>query len=196
MRIRVLAAVLSVLAAVPVFGAERPLTLEEAVAFALEKNEGIFISRESAAAASANASGARGVYNPLLVLDGYWRETKQPVNSAFSGAPLGEGAPTTESLEGSAVLSQYLPTGGTLSARTITAKGETNGTYDLLSPAYQTRVGVEFRQPLLRDFGMDAERVSIKVADAERKRGSAELRIEVSNTVAEVERAYWNLAAA
>jgi outer membrane protein TolC len=191
-----LAAALSVLVVVPALGAERPLTLEEAVAFALEKNEGIFISRESAAAATANASGARGVYNPLLVLDGYWRETKQPVNSAFSGAPLGEGAPTTESLEGSAVLSQYLPTGGTLSARALTSKGETNGTFDLLSPAYQSRVGVELRQPLLRDFGMDAERVSIKVADAERKRSTAELRMEIVDTVAEVERAYWNLAAA
>ena len=49
--------------------AERTLTLEEAIALALEKNEGIFIARESAAAAQASASGARGVYNPLFDLE-------------------------------------------------------------------------------------------------------------------------------
>ncbi len=176
--------------------AERPLALDEAIRFALEKNEDIFIARESAASSKALASGARGVYNPLFELQGFWRETKQPVNSAFSGAPAGEGAPTVESLDGSAMVSQYLPTGATLFARALSGRGETNGTYDLLSPAYQTRVGVELRQPLLRDFAMDAERVSIRVADAEDKRSAAELRVEVTDTVAEVERAYWDLAAA
>ncbi len=177
-------------------GAEQALTLDEAIGFALEKNERIFISREFAAAAQANTSGARGVYNPLLTLDGFWRETKQPVNSAFSGAPAGQGAPTDESLEGSAILSQYLPTGGTVSARALTGRGESNGTFNLLSPVYETVVGVEFRQPLLRDRAMDAERVSIRVADAEKKRSAAELRVEITETLVAVERAYWDLAAA
>ncbi|HEU4929441.1 MAG TPA: TolC family protein [Candidatus Krumholzibacteria bacterium] len=192
----IIAALLALAGAARAQNAQRPLTLDEAVGLALEKNETIFISRESAAASKALASGARGVYNPLLELQGFWRETKQPVNSAFSGAPAGEGAPTVESLEGSAVVSQYLPTGGRLFARALSGRGETNGTYDLLSPAYQTRVGVELRQPLLRDLSMDAERVSIRVADAEKKRSAAELRVEITDTVAEVERAYWDLAAA
>ena len=176
--------------------AERPLTLDEAIGFALEKNESIFIARESAASAEAAASGARGVYDPLFELDGRWRQTKQPVNSAFSGAPAGQGAPTTESVAGRAVLSQYISTGATVSALAIASRGTTDGTYDLLSPAYQTRVGVELRQPLLRDRAMDPERLSIRVADADRKRSDAELRVDVTNTVAAVERAYWDLAAA
>ena len=190
------ATVLLMAGAAPAQQAERTLALDEAVGYALEKNEGIFVARESAASSKAIASGARGVYNPFLELQGFWRETKQPVNSAFSGAPLGEGAPTTEGLEGVAVLSQYLPTGGTLSAHAISGRGTTNGTYDLLSPAYQTRVGVEFRQPLWRDLTIDEERVSIRIADAEHKRSVAELEVEISETVAAVERAYWNLAAA
>lgn len=177
-------------------GAERVLTLDEAIRFALEKNESIFISRESAASAEAAVSGARGVYNPVLDLGGFWRQTKQPVNSAFSGAPAGAGAPTTESVEGSAVISQYLPSGGTVSARAITSRGTTNNTYVLLSPAYQTRVGIELRQPLLRDRASDPERLSIRVADADRKRSTAELRADITDAVAAVERAYWDLAAA
>jgi outer membrane protein TolC len=175
--------------------AERPLTLDEALALALKKNEGIFIVRESAAAAEAAVSAAKGAYNPFFELDGGWRQTKQPVNSAFSGAPAGEGAPTTEGVEASAALSQLLPTGGAVALRARTSKGTTNGTYDLLSPAYQTGVGVELRQPLLRNRSVDPARLSIRVANADRKRSVAELRREITDTLAEVERAYWRLAA-
>jgi outer membrane protein TolC len=144
----------------------------------------------------AAASGARGVYDPLFALNGGWRESKVPVNSAFSGAPAGEGAPTTEVVDGGAVLSQYLPTGGSLSLQAVTARGTTDGTYDLLSPAYETTVGVQLRQPLLRNRATDAPRAAIRVADADRKRSAAELRRDVTETIAAVERAYWNLAAA
>ena len=177
-------------------GAERPLSLDEAIGFALEKNEGIVISRESAASAAAAVSGARGVYNPVFDLSGGWRRAKVPVNSAFAGAPAGEGAPTTEGVEAMAALSQYLPTGGVLSVHATSSRGTTNGTFDLLSPAYQTRVGVELRQPLLRNLFVDPARLSIKVANADRRRSDAELKVEIIETVAAVERAYWNLAAA
>jgi outer membrane protein TolC len=43
---------------------------------------------------------------------------------------------------------------------------------------------------------MDAERVSIRVADADHKRSVAELRVEMTETIAAVEVAYWDLAAA
>jgi outer membrane protein TolC len=179
----------------PAHGAERPLALEEAIRFALEKNEDIFVVRESAAAATAAVSGAKGAYNPLFTLDGAWRQSKVPVNSAFSGAPAGEGAPTTKGVEGAAVLSQYLPTGADLSLRAISSRATTNGTFDLLSPAYETQVGVALRQPLLRNRAVDSSRLAIRVARADQKRSVAEVRLEVTETIAAVERAYWTLAA-
>src|SRR5215212_4492893 len=75
-------------------GAERPLTLAEAIALALENNEGILVERESLVSAEAAILGARGAYDPLLDLQGGWRESSPPVNSAFSGAPGGRLAPT------------------------------------------------------------------------------------------------------
>lgn len=176
--------------------AERPLTIDEAIGLALEKNDNIVISRESAASARAAVSGAKGVYNPVFALDGSYHHTKQPVNSAFSGAPAGEGAPTTEGVEAGASLSQYLPSGGAVTLHANTARGTTNGTFDLLSPVYETNVGVELRQPLLRDRSSDPQRLSIHVANAERARSIAQLKVDISNAVTSVERAYWNLAAA
>jgi outer membrane protein TolC len=180
----------------PARAAERPLTLEEAIARALEKNESILIERQSLAAADAAVSGAYGAYDPVLELQSGWRRTVDPVNSAFSGAPAGRDAPTAEVAEAGAAVRQLLRTGGVLSLRANASRGTTDGAFDLLSPAYGTQVGVELRQPLLRDRGVDVARFTVRAAGADRERTAAVLEREVSETVAAVERAYWTLAAA
>jgi outer membrane protein TolC len=177
-------------------GEERALSLEEAIAWALEKNENILIERESVIAADALVSAAKGAYDPLLELGGGWQRATDPVNSAFSGAPAGEPAPTIEIGDAGASLHQLLPTGGAVSLRAGGARTLSNGTFDLLSPSYGTQLGVELRQPLLRDRGIDPARFTIRAASADRNRSLAELRREITETVAEVERAYWTLAAA
>lgn len=173
-----------------------PLTLEEAIARALEKNEGITIERASLDSAAAAVTGAEGAYDPVLGLDAGWRRTTVPVNSAFSGAPEGEPAPTDEVAEAGASIRQLLPTGGAVSVRAGTGRSETDGAFGLLSPAYDARLGVELRQPLLRDRAIDPARLALRVSAAERDRATASLRREVIETVAAVERAYWTLVAA
>jgi len=174
---------------------EHAMTLAEAIASALEKNESIIVSRESLASAEAAVTGTRGAYDPLLEVEGGWRQASVPVNSAFSGAPAGEFAPTTDTVEAGAAVRQLLSTGGELSFRTAAARGTTDGAFTFLSPAYDTVVGLEARQPLLRGRAVDPARASIRVAATERDRSSALLRLDVTDTVAAVERAYWTLVA-
>lgn len=171
------------------------LTLAEAIAGALEKNDGIRIEREAFLAATAAIDGAKGAYDPLLEVETGWRRSSLPVNSAFSGAPAGEAAPTAEGAEVRADLTQLLPTGATLSLRSIASRDTSDGTFDLLSPAYGTQLGLELRQPLLRDRTVDAARLGLRVAAADRQRAGATLERQVAETVAAVERAYWRLTA-
>jgi outer membrane protein TolC len=175
---------------------ERPLTLGDAIRMALQKNEGLIIEREALASATANVSGARGAYDPVLELNGGWSRSTQPANSAFSGAPAGRFAPRNESTEAGATVRQLLPTGGALSLGAQGARATTDGTFALLSPAYDTNVGVELRQPILRDLFIDKTRLSVRVANAGRRGAVASLRRTVSETVAAVEKAYWGLVAA
>ncbi len=174
----------------------RTLTLDEAVDLALEKNEGILIERKSLAAAEAGVMGAKGAYDPLFVIAGGWRRATEPVNSAFSGAPADALAPTIELAEARAAFQQLLPTGGRITLRASTSRGTTDGTFDLLSPAYGTQAGVELRQPLLRGLRIDTARLMVRVAKADRRLSAAALRHEITETVAAVEDAYWRLAAA
>lgn len=176
--------------------AEHPLTLDEAVARALDNNEGILIERASLDSAVAGVTGARGAYDPLLAVNAGFERATNPVNSAFSGAPAGRLAPTADTADAGATVRQLLSTGGAVSLRAGTSRVTTDGTFSLLSPAYGTQVGVEFRQPLLRDRAVDPARFTVRAAAADRDRAVASLRREVSETVAAVEGAYWTLTAA
>jgi len=184
------------LSAAAAFGAEHRLTLDEAINLALQKNEGLLIERESLAAAKAAVSGASGAYDPVAELDGGWSRSNEPLNSSFSGTSTDQIAPEARSAEAGVALHQLLPTGGALSLRARGARDKTDGTFALLSPAYSTRVGVELRQPLLRDRSIDDARLSVRVAKAGRRQADASLRRTLSETVAAVEQAYWGLTAA
>jgi outer membrane protein TolC len=175
---------------------ERSLTLSEAIELALKKNEGILIQRESLTAANAAVSGAKGAYDPLLEVGGGWRQANQPVNSAFSGAPEGEAAPTTKTSDGGAAIRQLLPTGAEVTLSASAAREETDGAFELLSPAYSTQAGVALRQPLLKGLTIDNARFTIRAAKADRTLSTAELTREITETVAAVEKAYWRLIAA
>jgi outer membrane protein TolC len=174
---------------------ERLLRLEEAIAMALEKNEGILIERESLASAESAVSGARGAYDPVLEIQGGWVRSREPVNSAFSGAPVDEFSPRIEVADAGATLRQLLPSGGEISVRALASRGTTDAAFTLLSPAHGSRAGVELRQPLLRDRAVDAARVALRVTASDRDRAEASLRREITETVSAVERAYWTLVA-
>jgi HAE1 family hydrophobic/amphiphilic exporter-1 len=191
----VLYGALALLSTPSVPAAARELTLEEAIALALENYEGIHIERESLVTAEAAVGGAKGAYDPLLDVRGGWVSSRPPVNSTFLGAPEGKNSPELDAVDAGAAVLQLLPTGGEVSVRATASRETTDGTFPLLSPAYFTQVGVELRQPLLRDRGIDRARTGLRVAESERDRARASLRREVEGSVADVESAYWSLSA-
>ncbi len=177
-------------------GASRKLTLADAIAGALAKDEDIRVERAAFDSARAATTGARGAYDPQLGVDVSWESATVPVNSAFSGAPAGALAPTGRTTDGGFSLQQLVATGAQLSLTADASRGTTNSAFALLSPAYDTRLGVAVRQPLLRDRAIDQARLVVRVAAADRDRAAGALRQQVTETVAAVERAYWGLVAA
>jgi len=173
----------------------RSLTLAEATAMALRKNEGLRSDRAGVAAAEAGVMRAAGAYDPTLEVNGGWEKVRQPSNSVYAGTASGA-SPTTEGKEADLALRQLLPTGGAVSIRGRMDRSLNDGSYILLSPAYDTQVGVELRQPLLRNLSVDAARFTKRAAVADRERARATLRANLTDTVAGVEDAYWGLVAA
>ena len=173
-----------------------PLTLIDATARALARNNDIALERESFRIADASLLRADGSYDPTFRLDARYRNHTDPANSLLSGAPFGEISPSSEGVAGSAGIGALLPTGGTVNVSAYGARDLTNNFLVLLSPAYSTSLGIDLRQPLLQNLSIDPARRAIRIATLGKEAGTASLRATVSDTVSNVERAYWNLVSA
>jgi outer membrane protein len=171
------------------------MSLREATRRALERNTSLAIERRSFEEADSTVMGARGAYDVVWNASFNWRKNTDPVNSLFSGAPEGFLAPENESVEASTSLTRLLPTGGSVSLFSNWGRATTNGVYTILSPAYETGVGISLRQPLLRNLASDPAREAIRIAAADRGESRARLEQVASDTIAAVDDAYWNLVA-
>ena len=182
-------------AATPAAAQER-LTLADATTRALERNHSIRIEREGMRGADAREMQARGDYDMQFRLDAGSSWRRLPVTSLFSGAPDGDLAPSDTRIGTTASLSQLFKTGAVVTVFGSMDRDGTNDAFTLFDPAYSTSLGVELRQPLLRDRAIDPSRAALLVTALDRSRSSAALARTVLDTVSEVERAYWALVAA
>ena len=123
------------------------LTLQEATRRALEHNTTLAVEHESLDQAFATVKSAEGAYDILWEADLSWRKNTDPINSVFSGAPPGLLAPENEGVEASTSLSRLLPAGGSASLFTNWRRATTNGIFTILSPAYDTGVGISAARP-------------------------------------------------
>src|SRR5262245_32316450 len=176
--------------------AQERLSLEDATARALTKNHAIRIECERVAAAGARETSALGEYDPQFRLAIDAGHHKDPITSLFSGAPAGQVAPTQNDFGWSASISQLFKSGAVATVTSSTSRESTNSAFTLVQPAYLTSLGVDLRQPLLRNRAIDPARTALRVTALDRDRSSAVLALQVLQTVSEVERAYWGLVAA
>jgi outer membrane protein TolC len=176
--------------------AGRPLSLEAAAARALAKNHEIAIEYEAVRVGAAGVSRAAAAYEPTIGVDVRYRDHTDPINSVFSGAPEGKDAPNVSGVSAQATFGQLLPTGARVSFGAGVSRDRTDNQFAILSPAYSTSLGLEVRQPLFQNLRIDPARRAIRIAAIDRTRSLAALKRTVSETVAAVERAYWNVVAA
>jgi outer membrane protein TolC len=174
--------------------AERTLTLQDAIGMALQRSEALVIEREGLRAATFAIETAQGAYDQYLEVEGALQRAKDPTSSLLTSTSLL--APETRTGGVSLSLRQLLPTGGALSLRGSGVRQRTDDVRAALSPAYGTQVGVELRQPLLRELAIDGARFSVWTAEADRDGVEASVRRTANETVAAVDRAYWVLVAA
>ncbi len=172
------------------------LTLDDARARALERNPELAVEREAAVISEAGVLRADAPYDLALSADLRYRDRTDPVNFIFSGAPVGQLGPTTESVGTGLGLSQLFSTGGSLRLVSSLSRERTNNTLTPLAPSYVTALGLELRQPLLKDRAIDPARRGLRVARIDRTRSLASLKRVTAETVAAVEKAWWTFVAA
>jgi len=179
-----------------VIAPDKPFTLEEAIALALQKSFNLQIQAIARANAKDNVTIQEAGFDPTL--------------TANVTRSLNQSASTTNRLDGTASqgprndntvmragvsLPRLTATNGTLSLSTNVSRGATNSVNSLFNPAYNNGVSATLNQPLLRDFGREAALSALENARLAFTIASTGYRSAVLNTVANTENAYYNLVA-
>ncbi|MEN6310105.1 MAG: TolC family protein [Acidobacteriota bacterium] len=167
-----------------------PMTLEECLVRAMEKNLGLQVQVLNPTMADFRVSAAGEKFLPGFSLD-YSKTNNESKATSYLDA---EGLVSTVKQNSySAGLSQLLPTGGTLSASVETGMYNTNARYQTYNPYYSAMVLFTLEQPLLKNFGFNISRREILVARNNSQIAEATYKAAILTTLYSVEEAYWNL---
>lgn len=178
----------------------RPLSLEECIRIALQHNYDIQISRLNPELAGFSLSSSYGAYDPTLSFGASHDYNLSPggrdeLNRAYGGTE-------SEANNIDAGLNGLLPWGLNYSLGTrMTDRWGTQPSFDVFTnlirePFENTsgNVGVfTMRQPLLKNFWIDAPRLQIFVSKKNLKFSEYGLRNQIIISVTDVEAAYYNL---
>lgn len=171
---------------------QRPLSLREALALALENNKDIEVARENVRIAEFDLLGAQGVYDPRIATTAFYERIENPISSFLSG---GQGGSTVEShYTGTARLEGQSPVlGGSYNLEFSSVRLTTNNQFFALSPQYPTALTFNYTQPLWRGLRIDNNRRQIQIARKNLSLTDAQFRQRAIDTITNVQRAYWDL---
>jgi len=172
----------------------RSLTLRDAIDLALEKNLGLNITRYSTGLALDNIEVAWAAFDPNIGASIVAGENASPPSSSLSGVTSGRAINADQQFNLS-VGKRFTP-GTEVSVNTSLNRATTNSTNALLNPDFSSRVGFEVRQPLLAGFGEAVNLAAVTRAEIGLRASRLGVRQDVLDLIANVEIAYWNLAAA
>src|SRR5829696_2208744 len=171
---------------------QRPLSLREALAMALENNKDIEVARENVRIAEFDLLGAQGAYDPRLTTQAFYERIKSPISSFLAG---GQNGSTIQSdYTGTARLEGQTPVfGGNYRLDFSSVKLNTNNQFTALNPQYPTSLTVSYTQPLWRGLRIDQTRRQIQIARKNLSLTDAQFRQRAIDTITNVQRAYWDL---
>jgi len=171
---------------------QKPLTLREALAMALENNKDIEVARHNVKIAEFDFKGAHGVYDPRLSSSSYFERIENPISSFLSGGT--NGSTTTSDFTANARLEGQTPMfGGNYRLDFSSIRQTTDNQFVPLSPQYPTALTFNYTQPLMRGLRFDNNRRQIEIAKKNLSLTDAQFRQRAIETITSVQRAYWDL---
>jgi outer membrane protein len=167
------------------------LTADEAVKLALENNLGIRADRLGPQIETYGVAAAKAIYTPALTSLTTTRSATTPNDNFFTGA---SSTVTGESFRTNGGLAQFVPWGGGRysfgleGARTTTTDESRN-----YNPQLDSNFFLNFTQPLLRNFKIDANRQNVMLSQKRQEISDLQLRQTLTQTTRNVRNAYFSL---
>ena len=176
----------------PENGTRVPLTLDEAVARALENNLDIKVQRLNPQLQDVSITSARSAYVPTLNATVSQASTQSPATSQLQVGTGGGGVLQRTFGYNVTVTQPVIWGGGQFQATLNNNRQSSNSNNANFNPQYSSTWQAAYTQPLLRDFGVDAQRRSLQISRIDRNISDVQLRGSITNTISNVRNAYWN----
>jgi outer membrane protein len=171
-------------------GPVRRLSIDEAVALALEQNINLQVDRIDPQVSDLSIAVARSGWTPVFFSNVQTRSQSNPTTDIFGGAA----SITNETLTSQAGVQQTLPWGGgQYTASWNNGRSTTNNIFSTFNPQLSSTLGLNLTQPLLRNFKIDATRQQVLVSRKNREISDVQLQQSISATMRNVKNAYWDL---
>ncbi|HYJ92735.1 MAG TPA: TolC family protein [Pyrinomonadaceae bacterium] len=168
-----------------------PLSLADVIRKALEANNTIEVSRGDVRFQATVVEADKGLYDPVFTATPNFSQTSTT------------GSTATHDFRVNSNLTQFIkPGGGNYSvffnnSRTESAFSQAQISAGSISSGgtavYSSALGTTYTQPLFRNFGFDSRRQLLKVAKRRLEQTDVDFRTQVSDTINQVQRAYWDL---
>jgi len=168
------------------------LSLRNCIFFALKNNLDVAATRLVTQIKETEIIKAKSDFDPTATLD---ISADRSETHTTSSATTGTFGSVQKNYDFDAGLKQKFLTGGDYDLSFENNRLETNRLPASQSPnpAYTSGLSFTLTQPLLKDFGIGANRADILIAKSDKDISLEELRGEVINTVTETEKTYWEL---
>ncbi len=185
------------------------ISLQDAVAMALLKNPNLAVSASNFKVARYQIIEAKGAFDVQLHLEPSSSFSVNPPQNFLEAGPgeLGKYTPGPVFTTGPGNIIQHQSTfqygvggetenGTTYQAGIQQQRTYNNTTFNAYNPYYLATLNLSVTQPLLKNFGMNAAKRQLKLALINADASTAQTLVDTSNTISQVEDAYWNLVAA
>jgi outer membrane protein len=168
------------------------LTLHDAILMSVRRNLDIESTRFNTETAKYDLFAARGAYDPTFSGEVSFLSATDPVTSTFGGGGA-DASRNDKRLVFNGAFDRLLESGGSIRADFSNTRTTTDATFATINPIYQPSLGVTITQPIMRNFSFDATRRNIELAKKNLDLSDEQFRQKVIETIASVQRTYWDL---
>ena len=165
------------------------LSLDEAIALALERNLDIAVERLNPQLMDLQIAQANAAYQPTLSTSFTNSSRANPSSSQLDGGQ--KTVQDTQTVDTS--INQSVPWGGgNFQVGWNNNRVESNNFFSSFNPSYRSTFQASYTQPLLRGFSIDSARQQLQVTAINRELSDVTLRETITNTLANVRSTYWD----
>ncbi len=170
------------------------LNLAEAINIAINSNRDLQISTLDPYIAQEEKKSTEAVYDPTFFAENNFYKTDRPIHSILdtgTDGSTGKDSLVEDGWNARAGFRKPLPTGGIASLFLEADHLDSNSELVLPNPQYTSRLTLQLRQALLKEFGDKSNKSNIERAGLNVKIAEAQYKKSLGNVLRDVAAAYW-----